>query len=142
MFVIIYRICLPPFRHNACLPYCYSMLTLNFIKVVIVSINVVSGYIPKRKTSRCFCDFDGKQVRPLSVTQFSFWSFVMLTCYWRAVMFQRCCFFCVLLHSTFANICCALFCSITTNFIVFVVVIVQHAFRQAYNVGSFFANIT
>lgn len=31
--------------------------------------------------------------------------------------------------------------SITTDFIVFVVVIMQHAFRQACIVGSFFANI-
>jgi hypothetical protein len=44
-FSITYLICLPPFRHNACLPYRYSMLTLNFIKIVIVSTNVVSGYI-------------------------------------------------------------------------------------------------
>jgi hypothetical protein len=32
-------------------------------------------------------------------------------------------------------------CSITTDFIVFVVVIMQHAFHQACIVGSFFANI-
>jgi hypothetical protein len=47
----------------------------------------------------------------------------------------------VLLHSLVADILCALFRSITIDFIVFVVVIVQHAFRQACIVGSFFANI-
>jgi hypothetical protein len=39
--------------------------------------------------------------------------------------------------SFFANV-----CSITIDFIVFVVVIVQHVFCQACIVGSFFANIT
>jgi hypothetical protein len=48
----------------------------------------------------------------------------------------------VLLHKLVADILCALFCSITTDFIVLVVVIImQHAFCQACIVGSFFANI-